>query len=136
PSSLRAGFAARRAGGSACAGAEEDETALRRVARADPEDFTIDFLGKARVNGNCGPATAGAIRRRGGACRTAGDARRTMKPDDAANDAAGDAAANRTRWRMPDAFSNRTAVRDLDADRTGRSRSPPGGRARKVRVLP
>ncbi|MDW9238426.1 putative hydroxymethylbilane synthase [Burkholderia thailandensis] len=44
---------------------------MRRVARADPEDFTIDFLGKARVNGNCGPATASAIKRCGGARCTA-----------------------------------------------------------------
>ncbi|AOJ44575.1 hypothetical protein A8H35_01390 [Burkholderia thailandensis] len=59
--------------------------------------------------------------------------RRSTKPGDAASDAA---AADRTRSRMPDAFSNRTTVRDLDADRAGRSRSPSGGRSREMRVLP
>ncbi|AOI46741.1 hypothetical protein WI23_13675 [Burkholderia oklahomensis C6786] len=107
---------------------------MRRVARADPEDFTIDFLGKARVNGNCGPATASAIKRSGGARCTARETRRarprrTTKPGDAA-------AADRTMTRMPDSTSNRTTVRDLDADRAGRPRRPPGGRRRKARVLP
>ncbi|KWZ41409.1 porphobilinogen deaminase [Burkholderia savannae] len=111
---------------------------MRRVARADPEDFTIDFLGKARVNGNCGPATASAIKRRGVARCTVRDARRarprrTTKPGDAASDAT---TAGRARVRTPDSASNRTIVRDLDADRAGRAHRPSGGRRRKARVLP